>query len=429
MSGLCGVFSYNEQNDVTDLLEVGLYALQHRGQEGFGMVTMDHQHVCEIKRKGLLSEVLNQQIINDIKGHSGIGLVKYLFAHNTKYEPMMPLVYQAHHGNSIIAIDGTILNTNFNICELVSKMSGPIEDLKAYMASLTGTFNMIYIDQDKMVLTRDRFGIKPMCLGFLKDTYVAVSESCALDAMCAKFIKDVEPGEILFVEKEGVQSHFFAEKDPHLCLFEMIYIARPDSKIDGVSVYKARYAMGERLAERCPIKADIVIGSPDSGLIAAKGYAKASGIEFADGILKNRYIQRTFIKPTQEERVSSVNIKLNAIVDNIQGKDVILVDDSIVRGTTIKRIIKILKDAGANKVHIRIASPKVISNDYYTIDIPDEKKLIGYDKSVQEIQEYIGCDSLYYLSLEDLEDCCGNQGYYEKYFTGENIFEKEEPWH
>ena len=209
----------------------------------------------------------------------------------------------------------------------------------------------------------------------------------------------------------------------------MIYIARPDSIIDGVSVYQARYKMGERLFQECPTEADIVIGSPDSGLISAKGYAKASGIPFVDGILKNRYIQRTFIKPTQEERVSSVRIKLNAIKENLKDKRVILVDDSIVRGTTMKWIIKILKDAGAKEVHIRIASPEVVSDDIYAIDIPKNEQLIGYNRTVEEVRDYIGCDSLYYLSLKGLEDCCGNKGYYEKYFTGVDIFQEEAVWH
>ena len=425
MSGLCGSFSFDKKNDITDLLEVGLYALQHRGQEGFGITTMEGQRVCELKRKGMLSEVLNQQIIEDICGSAGIGFVKYLFSHNTKYEPMMPFVYQTDHGNSMIALDGTILNRNFNFCELVNKINGPLESFQDYMESLKGTYNLIYIDEGKMLIARDPYGIKPMCFGKLQDTFIAVSESCALDAMNGEFLQDVEPGAIVLVENGDYSVHHFSKKPHHLCLFEMIYIARHDSIIDGVSVYQARYKTGERLYEECPTEADIVIGSPDSGLIAAKGYAKASGIPFVDGILKNRYIQRTFIKPTQEERVSSVNIKLNAIKENLQDKRVILVDDSIVRGTTMKRIIKILKDAGAKEVHIRVASPKVLSNDIYAIDIPEKEQLIGYNKTVEEIRDYIGCDSLYYLSLEGLEDCCGNKGYYEKYFTGEDIFREE----
>ena len=425
MSGLSGIFSFDYNNDVIDLLQVSLYALQHRGQEGFGIVTIDKDRICELKRKGLLSEVLNQQIINDIKGFAGIGLVKYLFSNNTKYEPVMPYIYNTCNGNCAIAIDGAILNKEFNISDLVGHINGDEEELKSYMNRLEGTYNIIYIDSGKMVVIRDKYGVKPLCVGELENTVAAVSESCALDAMNARFIKDIEQAEIFIAEKGKYRSVYFDKAESHLCFFEMIYIARPDSKIDGVSVYKARYEMGKRLFEECPTQADIVIGSPDSGLVSARGYAKASGIEFVDGILKNRYIQRTFIKPTQVERVASVNIKLNAIVDNIKGKDIILVDDSIVRGTTIKRVIKILKDAGANKVHIRIASPKVISSDKYTIDIPDANKLIGYQKTSDEICRELGCDSLYYLSIEGLRACCGNKGYYEKYFDGVELFREE----
>lgn len=426
MSGLCGIFSRNENNDILEYLQIGLYALQHRGQEGLGIVIFDDNRIYELKRSGMLSEVLTQDIINDIKGYAGLGLVKYLFSNNHKYEPMMPYIYDIECGKCTLVVDGTILNKDFNTAQLIRKINSDPETLIAYINTLQGVFNVLYLDKNKMVVIRDKHGVKPICIGKNDEMLVAVSEDCALEAMGIPFLKDVGRGEIFIQTKESATSYFCEQGDPHLCLFELIYIARPDSVIDGVSVYKARYEMGKRLFEECPTKADIVIGSPDSGLISAKGYAMASGIEYVDGILKNRYIQRTFIKPTQTERVSSVNIKLNAIRQNIAGKDVILVDDSIVRGTTITRIIKILKDAGANKVHIRIASPPVISSEKYTIDIPNPNKLIGYGKTLDQIQAEIGCDSLYYLSLNGLKDCCGNKGYYDKYFTDVPLFKEEE---
>lgn len=419
MSGICGIFSTYEKNDCIDLIQYGLYALQHRGQEGFGVVTMDSERLYELKRRGLLSEVLTQEIVNDMKGYIGLGMVKYAFGHNTKYEPVMPFVYDGKNGNGFVAIDGTIINDDFSISELIGKINSTEKELRDYISSLNGPFCIVYICKEKMVVIRDKNGIKPICIGQLGDFTICSSESCALDAMGANFIKDIGAGEIYIKTANDEKSLYTDNIDPKLCLFEMIYIARPDSIIDGDSVYKSRFEMGRKLVEECPTNADIVIGSPDSGLISAKGYARESNIDFVDGILKNRYIQRTFIKPSQEERTQGVNIKLNAIKQNIEGKDVVLVDDSIVRGTTIKRIIKILRDAGARKIHVRVASPQVVRSERYTIDIPDESNLIAFGKTVEEVREKIGCDSLYYLSLEGLKECCGNKGYYDNYFIEE----------
>jgi len=421
LSGICGVFSTNHNNDVVDLIQYGLYALQHRGQEGCGIVTIDKQRTYELKRrKGLLSEILTQDIINDIKGFAGIGMVKYAFGDHMKYEPVMPYIYNTDDGNTVLAIDGNIVNKDFCISRLVEKINSEEAELKDYISSLEGIFCIVYISKNKMIVIRDKHGIKPLCIGRLNDTFVACSETCALDAMGAVFIKDIERGEIYIKSKDTEKSLFSEKGAPHLCLFEMIYIARPDSCIDGINVYQARYAMGKKLYEECKTKADIVIGSPDSGLIAAKGYAKAANIEFVDGILRNRYIQRTFIKPRQKERQECVGIKLTALRANIKDKELILVDDSIVRGTTIKRIIKILKDAGAKKIHIRIASPPVVGTEKYTIDIPEKEHLIAYNKTVEQIRQELGCDSLYYLSLDGIKSCCGNKGYYDTYFTGKN---------
>ncbi len=419
MSGIFGVFSRDENKDVINLIQFGLYALQHRGQEAFGILTMDKNRLYELKRRGLLSEAISKDIINDFKGNVGLGMVKYAFGYNTKYEPIMPYVFYSKEGPAFISIDGAIANKDFCISELISKIGSNEEELKKYIDTLEGIFSLCYVDLNKMIVIRDRFGTKPIAIGEKDGIYVASSETCGLDSIRFKFIKDVKAGEIYIVDKKETKSIFLDNVKPKLCLFEMIYIARPDSVIDGESVYKARYNMGELLYKECKTDADVVIGSPDSGLISAKGYANASNIEFVDGILKNRYIQRTFIKPNQEDRQDSVNIKLNAIVENIRGKDVVLVDDSIVRGTTIKKIIKILKDAEVNKIHVRVASPPVINSEKYCIDIPDENLLIGYNKKIEEIKEEIGCDSLYYLSLDGLKKCCGDRGYYDSYFISE----------
>ena len=428
MSGILGVFSLNKDEDVINYIQYGLYALQHRGQEGYGVVTLDRQNkVYEFKRKGLLQESIDRTIVSDMKGYVGLGIVKYAFGHNTRYEPVMPYVYDAKYGHGIIAIDGNISNEDFHISELIEKINSPFEaEITEYIASLNGAFSMVFVSNEKLIAIRDKHGIKPLCIGKMADgTLVASSESCALDALGAALIKDLECGEI-FIKTDSEEISIYTQKcAPALCLFEMIYIARPDSDIDGVNVYDSRYKMGKFLYMENPTKADVVIGSPDSGLIAAKGYAKASGIEYVDGIVKNRYIGRTFIRPTQEEREKGVSIKLNVLKNHVRNKEIILVDDSIVRGTTIKRLIKKLKQAGAKKVHVRIACPPVIYSEKLSIDIPDESKLIAYGKSEEEIRDFIGCDSLSFLSLRGLRASCGNRGYYEKYFTGKSPLDKE----
>lgn len=423
MSGVLGVFSLNKDKDVVNYIQYGLYALQHRGQEGYGIVTSDKENkIYEFKRKGLLQESIDGSVVRDMRGYVGLGIVKYAFGHNTRYEPVMPYVYDAKYGNGIVAIDGNISNPDFHISELIEKINSSFEaEVTDYVASLNGAFSIVFVSNKKLIAIRDKHGIKPMCIGKMSDgTLIASSESCAIDALGGKLIKNLECGEIFIKTTTEEISVFTPKSAPALCLFEMIYIARPDSDIDGVNVYDSRYKMGKYLYTENPTKADVVIGSPDSGLIAAKGYAKASGIEYVDGIVKNRYIGRTFIKPTQEEREKGVSIKLNVLKNHVKNKDIILVDDSIVRGTTIKRLIKKLKDAGAKKVHVRIACPPVIYSEKLSIDIPDESKLISYGKTVEEVRRCIGCDSLSFLSLRALRAACGNRGYYEKYFTGKS---------
>lgn len=421
MSGLCGIFSRNKRMKVINYIQYSLFALQHRGQEGFGIVTLQDKKIFEFKRRGLLNEALDEQVTVDMQGSVGLGIVKYAFGHNTRYEPVMPYVFDSKKGNCVVAIDGNISNKDFYVSELVEKINSTDEELREYIQNLEGTFSIVFVSKEKIVAIRDKNGVKPICIGQLDDdTTIVVSESCGIDCLGGKFVRDVKRGEIFIKTREEEYSIFTEQRDNALCLFEMVYIARPDSYIDGTSVYEARYKMGKRLAEEFPTKADVVIGSPDSGLISAKGYAKASGIEYVDGILKNRYIARTFIQPTQKERDQGVNIKLNILKPNVYQKEVILVDDSIVRGTTIKRLVDILKKAGAKKIHIRIASPPVISSESLSIDIPDEKKLISFGKTVEQVREEIGCDSLYFLSLDGIRESCGNKGYYEKYFTGES---------
>lgn len=409
MSGLIGVFS-ESQSAVEDLY-YGLYAIQHRGQSAVGLATIDGEEEHVIRKKGLISTSFTFEDFNSLHGSIGIAHVKYQF-HDEMNIEIMPLQI----GDAFVCIDGKITNADFSYEELVEHIKTDGKELSTYISTLEGAFCILYADPEKMVAIRDTRGVKPLAIGKRGDVYLASSETCALEAVNAINYKDLIPGEIFTVTKEKTTSHYAEYHGHHLCLFEMIYIQRPDSVVEGVSVYKARYRSGELLARECPTTADVVIGAPDSGIAAALGYANASGIPYQPGLVKNRYVQRTFIEKTQAERDRGVRLKLNAVKEMVNGKDVILVDDSIVRGTTTRRTVEILRMSGARKVHIRIASPPVKQTESLSIDIPDKKMLIAYQKSIEEIREEIACDSLYYISIDGLREACGNKGYYERYF-------------
>lgn len=431
--GVYGIFSKDENLDVARLTYYGLYALQHRGQESAGIVTSscnEKEMMCH-KGMGLVSEIFNENILNSMKGRSAIGHVRYSTAGESSLKNAQPVLGRFKLGDIAIAHNGNLVNaevirelledcgcvfqTSIDsevILNLISRgaKKGIEEAVVDTVQAIKGSYGIVILTKDELIGVRDPHGIRPLCIGKIGESYVISSESCALDTTGAEFIRDVEPGEIIIINKEGIKSINFAEKSKRAtCAFEYIYFARPDSVIDGISVNSARVETGKKLFEEAPVEADVVIGVPDSGIPAAIGYSRVSGIPFDMGLIKNRYVGRTFIKPTQELRERAVTVKLNALKEVVQGKRVILIDDSIVRGTTSKKIIQILRNAGAKEVHFRVSSPVVNSSCYFGIDTPYRKDLIGANNDIEAIREEIGADTLGYLSIDGLLQCLSKE--------------------
>ncbi|MDP4093635.1 MAG: amidophosphoribosyltransferase [Bacillota bacterium] len=424
----CGVFGIYDQesHDVARLTYYALYALQHRGQESAGIAVNDDGTILYHKDMGLVSEVFNDVIMNHLKGKMAIGHVRYSTTGASMRENAQPMVIKyrngqmalAHNGNLVNAVelrqkleeDGAIFQTTNDsevILNLLSRhriSSLNIEEtIKKMIEEVRGSYALVILTPKRLIGVRDPLGIRPLCIGKLDNSYVLASETCALDAVGAEFVRDVEPGEIVLIDEDGITS--VQTKVPgksRLCIFEFVYIARPDSFIDGASVHVARMEAGRILAKEHPVDADVVVGVPDGGVNAALGYSIESGIPYGQGLLKNRYIGRTFIQPEQHQREIGVRIKFNAIKDTIYNKRIVLVDDSLVRGTTTRHIVQMLKNAGAKEVHMRITSPPYKFPCYFGIDISSKKQLVASSHSIEEIRELIGADSLGYLSLEGL---------------------------
>lgn len=444
----CGVFGVisPEITDVAGLAYYGLYALQHRGQESCGIVVNDDGVFCSHKDLGLVSEVFSSDVLNRFpQGTMAVGHARYGTTGATNRNNCQPIEVNhqkgkmalAHNGNLSNAADlrnelelsGAIFQTTSDtetIAYIVTRerlTAASIEDaLSAAMKKLDGAYSLVLMSSQKLICARDPYGFRPLCYGKTEDgAYVVASESCALKAVGAVFERDLEPGEILVFSKNGMVSRkeHCGKKNKKLCIFEYIYFARPDSVIDGVSVHSARVKAGKILAEKHPAKADVVVGVPDSGLDAALGFSQKSGIPYSIGLIKNKYIGRTFISPGQNTRLDQVKIKLSAVEENIRGKRVILIDDSIVRGTTSGRIVKLLRDAGAAEIHMRISSPPFLHPCYYGTDIDSEEHLIACRHSVEEIADMIGVDSLGYLPVSELCSLIGNDGYCSACFSGD----------
>ena len=429
--GIFGVYDMGDNLDVARLTYYGLYALQHRGQESCGIAVNNIDEngkiqVLQYKDMGLVQEVFNTLVLNELKGRAAVGHVRYTTAGTSSRENAQPLVskYQkgtfalAHNGNLVnvdklrdeLQSQGAIFQTN-NDSEIIAhlmakeriKTASTADAMLKIMDEISGAYSLIIMTPKRMVAARDPQGFRPLCIGKLKNSYVFASETCALDSVGAKFLREVEPGEIIVVDENGLTSQKEkCGKPQSLCIFEYIYFARPDSVIDNASVHAARLNAGMYLARENPVDADVVIGVPDSGLDAALGYSRESKIPYGVGFIKNRYIGRTFIQPTQDEREAALRIKLNAMREAIGGKRVIMIDDSIVRGTTSGRIVQLLRDAGAKEVHVRISSPPFLNPCYFGTDISDRDSLIACKMSVEETCNYIGADSLAYLSLDAL---------------------------
>ena len=443
----CGVFGVmsTKRENVAGIAYYGLYALQHRGQESCGIVVNDDGVFSSYKDLGLVSEVFSKDTLAHLSaGNMAVGHVRYGTTGGTTRNNCQPIEVNhqkgkmalAHNGNLSNAIElrdklelsGAIFLTTSDtetIAYVVTRerlVTPSIEEaVSKAMYSLEGAYSLILMSATKMIAARDPYGFRPLCYGQMSDgAYVIASESCALTAVGAEFVRDVIPGEILVFSENGVESrkeHCDKQKRK-TCIFEYIYFARPDSVIDGVSVSKSRVRAGEILAENYPADADIVIGVPDSGLEAALGFSRASGIPYGIGLIKNKYIGRTFISPGQNERMDQVRIKLSPVKNVIEGKRVVLIDDSIVRGTTSKRIVKLLREAGAKEIHMRISAPPFLHPCYYGTDIDSEENLIACHHSMEEIAEIIGVDSLGYLPLENLNQLVESEDYCAACFNG-----------
>lgn len=432
--GVFGIFS-NNTGDVASSVYYGLFALQHRGQESCGIVVNDDGVFNSYKDVGIVNDVFTPKIMNDLgSGNIAIGHVRYGTTGTNGRVNAQPIVVNhvkgnmalAHNGNLVnsfelrqeLELNGSIFHTTSDtevISYIITKerlSARSIEQaVNQSMDRLNGAFSVVIMSPTKLIAARDKRGFRPLCYGVTDDgSYVVSSESCALDAVGARLIRELEPGEIMVFSKDGVKSITdHCKKEPSsLCVFEYIYFARPDSIIEGTSVHAARLRAGAFLAKEHPVDADIVIGVPDSGLDAAIGFSRESGIPYGIGLIKNKYIGRTFIAPGQSVREDKVRIKLNAVPDTVCGKRVVMIDDSIVRGTTSGRIVKLLREAGAKEVHMRISAPPFLNPCYYGTDIDSRDMLIACNHTIPEIEEIIGVDSLGYLSVENVTKLTNN---------------------
>lgn len=435
--GIFALYSKELRTDLVGLAYYGMYALQHRGQESAGFsiadtISENEMKLKTVKGKGLVADVFSLDDLQSYTGNILIGHLKYATeggASSHSYQPLrgesiMGKVSIVHNGNLVnmkevkeeLMENGSLFQTKTDteiILKLLGKNAkyGYRQSVLNTLKKLDGAFAIGIIAENKLIGVRDPLGIRPLCLGKRNDgVHVLASESCALDAINAKFIRDIEPGEIVIIDENGIESikYDIREKKSYSS-FEYIYFARPDSVIDGISVYASRHEAGKLLYEQNPIEADLVIGVPDSGVPAAIGYSEASGIPYGVALLKNKYIGRTFILPTQELRENAVKVKLNPMKSLIENKRIVVVDDSLVRGTTSKILIKILFEAGVKEVHFRSASPVVISESYFGVNIASEKELIGNIMTVDEIREYIGATTLDYLSIENIKKALQNK--------------------
>lgn len=425
----CGVFGIYGSPDAANICYYGLHSLQHRGQEGCGIVSANEDGLKYIKGPGLVNTVFNEHNLSTLQGNISIGQVLYTNAGGGEVaENIQPIVFHHGTGDFAISYNGKLVNAcrlrkyledngslflTSSDCELIANLikkdaaQAHVDRIHSIMEALNmveGAFAFLIMTSKRIYACRDKYGLKPLSLGRLKDgSWVVASETCAFEVIGAEYVRDVEPGEIISIDHHGIRSnHFSSYKHYNMCSMEYIYFARPDSDIDGCNVHTFRKESGKLLFEESPVDADIVIGVPDSSLSAAIGFSEASGIPYEIGLVKSKYVARTFIQPSQSMREKGVRMKLSAVRSIVGGKRVIMVDDSIVRGTTSKRIVRLLKEAGATEVHVRIASPAMRCPCYYGVDTSTEAELISARLSVEEVREYIGADSLAFLSTKSL---------------------------
>ncbi len=421
---MCGIFGIFNHKYASNLVYLGLHALQHRGQESSGIAATDGTKIVSHKAMGLVSEVYTGEIIKKLIGTSAIGHVRYSTAGTTNLSNAQPLVVEYAHGFLAIAHNGNIINASILRQKLeskgsifqstsdseiiihlmaISKKKSTVERLIDALKRVNGSYALLILTSSELIATRDPYGIRPLVLGRLKDSYVVSSETCAFDLIGAQYEREIEPGEILSITAEGEVSIYpFKKVEPRNCIFEYIYFARPDSIVFGRSVYVVRKALGTELAKETHVDADMVVPIPDSGIGAALGYAQEVKLPFELGLIRNHYVGRTFIEPEERIRHFGVKLKLNPVCEAVKGKRIIVIDDSIVRATTGRKVIKMLRDCGAKEIHFRVSSPPVTHPCFYGIDTPTRKELIASSHDLKEIRKYMGTDTLEYLSVEGM---------------------------
>lgn len=422
---MCGIVGIYNHPEASRLAYLGLFALQHRGQEAAGITSSDGEKLYSHRQMGLVADIFTEETLNRLVGQSAIGHVRYSTTGASNVKNIQPLKFTYAHGGIAVSHNGNLTNAQYlrkkfeqegSIFQSTTDTEVIIHLMARYgtedlynrvveaLKQVEGAYSLVFLTETRMIAARDPYGWRPLVLGDLNGSPVVASETCALDLIEAKFIREVEPGEVIVFSDKGIQSFhpFEKPKKKAYCIFEHVYFSRPDSQVFGRNVYETRKGFGHALAKENPVEADMVVAVPDSGVPAALGYSEASGIPFQLGLIRNHYIGRTFIEPTDNIRHFGVKIKLNPVKGIVEGKRIILVDDSIVRGTTCRKIVSMLKEAGAKEIHFRVSSPPTIWPCFFGIDTPDRKKLIAAQKDIKEIEEFIGCDSLAYLSLENL---------------------------
>ncbi|MBL8075701.1 MAG: amidophosphoribosyltransferase [Nitrospira sp.] len=421
----CAVFGVYGHEEAANLTYLGLYALQHRGQEASGIVAGDGEQFCIQKGMGLVADIFHKSVLEKLPGHMAIGHNRYSTTGGNDLKNVQPLTVNFALGNLALAHNGNLINAQMLRHELEaygaifqstsdseviihliahSRAGSFLSRVVDALSQVRGAFSVVLMTDNGLIAARDPYGLRPLCIGRLRSGWVVASETCAFDLLDAEYVREVEPGELIVISDQGLDSHHpFPKTSPAMCVFEYVYFSRPDSRIFGSdAVYTIRKALGRQLAQESWVPADIVIPVPDSGVPAALGYAEGAGVRFEAGLIRNHYVGRTFIEPEQSIRHFGVKVKLNAVPEVLHGKRVVVIDDSLVRGTTSRKIVKMIRQAGAKEIHMRISSPPIISPCFYGIDTPTKKELIASDHSIEEIRKYITADSLAYLSLDGM---------------------------
>ena len=439
----CGVFGVYGHPEAANLVYLGLYALQHRGQESAGIVSSNGKVLIAHRGMGLVADIFNTKVIEQLEGTSAIGHNRYSTTGSTTLKNCQPLVVEYAKGGLALAHNGNLVNFNelrdrlekngaiFQsssdselIIHLIASAHAPElpDRVIEALAQVRGAYSLVLLTESQIIAARDPWGFRPLVLGRLNDATIVASETCALDLVRAEYVREVEPGEVVVIGEDGIRSmHPFPPMPPRRCIFEYVYFARPDSLLYGRNVYQVRKLQGRALARECPAEADIVVPVPDSGNAAALGYAEQSGLPFEMGLVRSHYIGRTFIEPRQSIRHFGVKIKFNPVVGLLRGKRVVLIEDSLVRGTTLRKVIPMLRQAGAREVHMRIAAPPTTNSCFYGIDTPIREELLASHQSIEEIRRYITADSVGYLSWDGLYSFLGNEnreGFCDACFTG-----------